>query len=391
MSVINKMHHDFRESQKDGPVIKGVPDHSRSKKAIIVVMIGLLILSAMGFAILIFNQDPHANEQSITVHKDNNLDVNNHVEKKLKPVGEIVKQSEVDIDTHNIVKEAVVTPIVSKPTAAIPPVNLHSEKQQPLIKAIVDVETPSKIEQTTVLPDFTPSNVEAIDNNIIETQSVDYVLSDDSTLEIEPTQGKLEIKNAQLTNEELAGIKLKEAQIAEDQGELNIAADKREQALRFDPGLNDVRKSLALYFYGTGNISKAKQLLQTGAVLSPDYAEFNLMLSRLALKEGDPQKAYLYLNQHPPAIKGHLDYYVSYAILAQKFGKYEQSEQLYTRLLSERPNNGRWLMSLAIAQDKQNKVELAASHYKRALLQPDLSEKAKAYINQRIAYLEKSR
>ena len=48
MSVINKMHHDFRESQKDGPVIKGVPDHSRSKKAIIVVMIGLLILSQWG-------------------------------------------------------------------------------------------------------------------------------------------------------------------------------------------------------------------------------------------------------------------------------------------------------------------------------------------------------
>jgi len=385
MSIINKMHHDFRESQQDGPVLVGVPERSRLTKVIISVVIVLLILSAIGFATLIFNQRAHTSEQSTAVYTDNQLEVNHLVVKPLKSLHPIVEQSDVKTDSVDIVKETAVTEIVSKPSIALVSAMVSPEKQQPVSNTVIDSVSPIKIEQMSVLP------ADDIDNHVIEIQSLDYVLSDDSTLVEEATEGVFEIKKVQLTNEELAEIKLKEAQIAEDQGELSVAADKREQALRFDPSRHDVRKSLSLYFYGTGNISKAKQLLQTGAVLSPDYAEFNLMLSRLALKEGDPQKAYLYLNQHPPAIKGHLDYYVSYAILAQKFQKYEQSEQLYTRLLSERPNNGRWLMSLAIAEDKQNKVELAATHYKRALLQPDLSEKAKAYINQRIAYLEKSR
>jgi len=47
-------------------------------------------------------------------------------------------------------------------------------------------------------------------------------------------------------------------------------------------------------------------------------------------------------------------------------------------------------MSLAIAQDKQSKVEMAINNYKQALVQADLSLKAKDYINQRLIYLEKS-
>ena len=128
-------------------------------------------------------------------------------------------------------------------------------------------------------------------------------------------------------------------------------------------------------------------ILQKGALISPAYADFNLMLSRIALKAGNQQKAYLYLEQNPPEVEDNLDYYVSYAILAQKFQKYERAEQLYTSLLTQRPNNGRWRMSLAIAQDKQAKTSLAVSSYNTALLQSDLSTKAKVYINQRLSYL----
>ena len=199
----------------------------------------------------------------------------------------------------------------------------------------------------------------------------------------------LEIKTAKLSKAQLAQIHLKEADKAQEDGKLELAARKRGQALALLPTLNNIRKSLALYHYGQGNINKAKGLLQAGALVSPEYADFNLMLSRIALKSGDYQKAYLYLEQSPPQIEGNLDYYVSHAVLAQRFKKYEQSESLYTSLLSQRSNNGRWRMALAIAQDKQDKVQLAVNSYKYALMQADLSSKAKEYIIQRLTYLEK--
>ncbi|WP_354623751.1 hypothetical protein [Psychromonas sp. MME2] len=201
----------------------------------------------------------------------------------------------------------------------------------------------------------------------------------------------LEIKPAQLSASELAQIYLKEADKAEAKGDLNLAANKREQALSVQPELNEVRKSLALYYYSVGDVSKSQRLLQQGALTSPHYSDFNLILSRMALKEGNEEKAYRYLAHNPPNVAGHLDYYVSFAVLALKLKKYAQAEQLYQDLLSQQVNNGRWRMSLAIAQDKQMKRELAITSYNFALLQHDLSSKAKDYINQRLRYLDQHR
>ena len=389
MSVINKMHHDIRETQKDGPVLGGMPDRSRSKKIVIAVFIVLLVLSAIGFTTLIFNEKQGGGEQARVQLTDNQLTPQkNKLDKPIEPLKVVDKNLSVVV-TEEVVQQ--ITPPVPLQLPVPTPVKALPETKQTIAPVVIQSQEPMTIEspESPIEVISKNVNVSVSDSQVIETQSIDNVFSDDSTLVEKSSSGVLEIKDAQLTNAQLARIKLKEAQSAEDEGELNKAADKRDQALRFDPTLNDVRKSLSLFFYGTGNVIKAKKLLQTGAVISPDYSEFNLMLSRIALKEGNAQKAYLYLNQHPPVVSGHLDYYVSYAILAQKFHKYEQSERLYSLLLSERPNNGRWLMSLAIAQDKQNKVVLAIANYKRALLEPDLSSKAKAYINQRIAYLEK--
>ena len=147
MSIINKMHHDFRESQQDGPVLVGIPERSRSTKVIIAVVIVLLILSAIGFATLIFNQRAHTSEQSTVVHKDNQLDVNHLVVKTSKSLHPIVEQSDVKTDSVDIVKETVVTEIVSKPSIALVSAMVSPEKQQPVLKTVIDNVSPIKIEQ----------------------------------------------------------------------------------------------------------------------------------------------------------------------------------------------------------------------------------------------------
>ena len=199
---------------------------------------------------------------------------------------------------------------------------------------------------------------------------------------------KLLISDAKLSNDELAEIYLKAAQRDQEKSKFSSAAKNRQKALNLQPKNNELRKKLALYYHAQGDQKKTLRLLKKGAQLSPDYPDFNLMLSRLSLKEGDKHKAYLYLNQHPPKVQGNIDYYASYAVLAQQFKKYEQSEKLFEALLSQRSYNGKWRMSLAISQDKQAKIELAVGNYKLAMLADDLSQNAKKYIEKRLSFLE---
>jgi thioredoxin-like negative regulator of GroEL len=390
--------------QQEVPVLGEMPEKKRTKKILLLAFILLLLGSSLGLSYLIFNQQRDASEAQHAVVKnaqltkpqtqESNLDSRVEPDKKMAikvpPVKlviyhepELVKPEELvvdiqespDLDINKIQKPMVIEPIAKAEQASIPIV------VEPIAK-VEQKSTPIVVKQSTLVVEKSPVETPKLPSIYPEKTAV--VPPDNKNTSV------LEIKTVQLTKAQLAQIKLKKAQTAEDQGALNLAAETRQQALTLEPTLNEVRKSLALYYYGQGSIDKATELLQTGAVVSPDYSDFNLMLSRIALKTGDFQKAYLYLEQHPPEVAGHLDYYVSHAILAQKFRKYEQSERLYLSLLAERPNNGRWRMALAIAQDRQGKVSLALSSYKSALLQPDLSSKAKAYVNQRLIYLEKT-
>ncbi len=366
MSIINKMHQDFQQVQQEQPILAYMPEKKGKQKALLLLLIALLLASSLGLSYLIFTQEQAAKETEIQVIKSG-----------------VSLVSPAKAATTGLLEESSVETVTAQPVQQ----KISATNELKTVKAQVKAK---KQKKTSSNQDNVKAAAVAPKAVSGKTVSAKKTSSKTSSSVKNQDNGKkhLEIKTAQLSKAQLAQIHLKEADKAQAKGGFELAAKKRLQALTLLPNLNDLRKSLALYYYGQGDVDKASRLLKKGALVSPDYPDFNLMLSRIALKAGDQQKAYLYLEQHPPKVEGNLDYYVSHAVLAQKFKKYEQSEQLYTSLLSQRPNNGRWRMSLAIAQDKQEKTGLAVSSYKNALLQTDLSSKAKAYINQRLTYLD---
>lgn len=363
MSIINKMHQDLRADES--PILASMPTKKGHQKGLFFILISLLLASSIGLSYLIYSK-----------------------EENIETVAEIT-QADVLVAVYNDAPHAATTEanIVTTPIPVVVITPVVEKKIVPIVKMRT---LPSPIPTTiAALRPTTPKPV-------IKTVTIKPLNNPPNTLkktiEAEPVtelkeSGHLEIKKSILSNAQRAGIHLKRAEIARKKGDLTLVATEKNRALAIRPELHDTRKSLALYYYGIGELNQATNILKKGALAYPEYADFNLMLSRIALKNGEQQKAYLYLNQHPPKVKGHLDYHVSYAILAQKFKKYGQSEGLYQGLLTERPNNGRWLMSLAIAQDKQGKERLAIKNYQKALLQIDLSSNAKKYINQRLTYL----
>ena len=373
MSIINGMHKDLNESEQVQPVLSDLPVKKTKQQGLLLSAIVFLVACAIILLSLIFFTGKNESMAQVS-NSDHVTSVPNKASQILEPENQLNETAFLhneNATNHASSTSSPTSSTTSKASKAVINKGKSTTKEvavKRLTKPIAAARTPDKKttqhkkKNTTKQPPIKAKEI---------------------------ASGHLYIEPAQLTDNQLANLYLKEASKAQLQGNSELTAEKWHKALNVKPDLNEVRKSLATYHYSQGELSRATRLLKKGALISPDYSDFNLMLSRIALKQDDPQKAFLYLEQNPPQVEGHLDYYVSHAILAQKFERYERSEMLYNSLLTQRPKNGRWLMSLAIAQDKQAKTSAAIVSYQKALKQTDLSIKAKDYINKRLVFLSK--
>lgn len=371
MSIINKMHKGSQAHQENSPILSSIPVKKNKKAVFLFLSISVLLFSSLTLSYLIYDKSSAIKPEQ----KD-----------------EIIVSTTVLSIKDDIVTTILSTPIISSEKVLVKTANVTAMdkpvKPEPALKELVKKESIIVLspvlsaKQVIVQPRVKVPAQKAPLKKITNTKTPLKMKANNAQ------QGAyLEIKKSIISASQLASLHLNKAEKASRQGDTQLVAQEKRKALTIQPQLHEVRQSLALYYYSIGEKSLALSLLKEGALKYPKYVDFNLMLSRIALKNGEQQKAYLYLQQHPPTVEGNLDYHVSYAILAQKFKHYEQSEGLYLGLLTQRPANGRWRMSLAIAQDKQDKKRLAVENYQQALLQVDLSSKAKKYINQRLAYL----
>lgn len=406
MSIINGMHKDLGESGQVQPVLSTLPNSKTKQKVMLLSAIAFLVICSLiliGMIFLTENSDKNPSVVRASINENlkapivfvsetsaEEVNVNQQNTPILKaenqPLATI--ESSTNVRSSGQAENVTTIEVITEPTVksqsntAIKPATMKSTAKNKVAKqSAVKPETkPKSKPKVTAQKTTTPKPQVEPKTALKSNQSF-------PPSELEP--GHLNIESAQLSDMQIANIYLKEASKAQAKGDNYIAAEKWQKALNVKPDLNEVRKTLAMYHYSQDEEDKTTRLLKKGALISPEYSDFNLMLSRIALKNNDQQKAFLYLEQNPPNIEGNIDYYISHAILAQKFKMYERSEELYKSLLTQRPNNGRWLMSLAIAQDRQRKTPEAIGSYQKALKQTDLSTKAKAYINKRLAFLNK--
>jgi len=373
MSILNKMHQGLEAHQDDSPILSSMPSKKQKKSVLLFIVISLLLASSITLSYLIYEKESSPKMAVQDLHVQTAPVLNQQTELQViqtPPV--VVPAPAVEVAIAAPVK-AIVAKVEPKP---------KPESVASIDTLTTEILTEPSAQTVLTRPVATVPVAKPVARNLAEKKSKVSVVTP-------PTDSNphLEIKTSVLSTAELADIHLNNAKKALQKGDNALAATHNMKALNLQPQLHGVRQSLALYYYGIDDQKQAIALLQKGALQFPEHADFNLMLARISLKNSDPQRAYFYLHQSPPEVEGNMDYHVSYAILAQKFKHYGQAEQLYLGLLSQRPNNGRWLMSLAIAQDKQGKEVQAVQSYQSALLQVDLSSNAKKYINQRLTYL----
>ncbi|WP_409420973.1 tetratricopeptide repeat protein [Pseudaeromonas sp. ZJS20] len=201
-------------------------------------------------------------------------------------------------------------------------------------------------------------------------------------------QASLKIEPVQLSPAQQAALDKRLARQAMASGDLANAREALDRVVRATPMDHESREQLAGLLYGEGRLSEARQLLEQGMALAPNYANFRLLLARLAQAMGDKPGALAYLQGLTPPVAANLDYYATRAALAQELGSLDEAVLSYQHLTQAQPANGRWWMGLGISLDKQGQMPQAKDAYRQALSRGQLGEAARQFVRQRLTQLE---
>ncbi|PJG58165.1 tetratricopeptide repeat protein [Aeromonas cavernicola] len=197
----------------------------------------------------------------------------------------------------------------------------------------------------------------------------------------------LKIETVELSTQELAALAERKAAGAMAKGNLRDAQDHYYQVLAHDPHNQGAREQLAGLLYGEGRLTEARQLLEEGLRLTPQQADFRLLLARLAISEAQLQQALSWLAGYQPDLANNLDYYATWAGLSQELGLNAEAAALYVKLLRQQPDQGRWWLGLGVAEDGQGNRQRALDAYRNAQLHGKLGEESANWLAQRIAQL----
>ncbi|MCA1768255.1 MAG: tetratricopeptide repeat protein [Idiomarina sp.] len=203
----------------------------------------------------------------------------------------------------------------------------------------------------------------------------------------EPTKGgEFSKQSVQLSSEEIAGQHIEKAQKAQQQGRLTSAEDHWRKALAVTPDNKEVRKKLAALQFGRNKVSQALTTLEAGFKRAPTDFEFRLLSARILEKEARPAAALSLLKQATPDAGQYPEYVQKQALLAQEMGDYQAAADAYQRLTEAEPEQGRWYLGKAVAE-QEFAPELALLSYQNALSRikhrPTLE-----FIRQQIAVLK---
>ncbi len=202
--------------------------------------------------------------------------------------------------------------------------------------------------------------------------------------------GVLKIETVDLSEPELAALAERKATTAMAKGQMREAQDNYYQVLVHDPHNQGAREQLAGLLYGEGRLTEASQVLEEGLRLDPAQADLRLLLARVAISGGDRQKALDWLTGYQPDLAPNLDYYATWAGLAQELGQPAQASELYVKLLRQQPDQGRWWLGLGVAEDGQGHRQRALDAYGNAQLHGNLGEASTRWLEQRITELAPS-
>lgn len=176
-------------------------------------------------------------------------------------------------------------------------------------------------------------------------------------------------------------------QLSLKNGDTATAIKDLNSLIALEPRNASARKRLASLEFAQGNPTRAAFLLDQGIKLLPNDSSVRLMQARLLFRENRNTRALTLLIEHPKNMIADDELLSFRAALAEKQKDYATSLQDYAVLLQRQPDNARWMLGLAISQDKQKMHAQAVVTYKKVKSSNQLSTQVVSFVDGRLAAL----
>lgn len=348
MSVINRMLRDLDKRQQQERRTTSTPAAAAPKPFPWGWVLGAVVITAIAVtAVMVIWQTTSSQPQ----------------ESQIEQVSQVAQEAEPTKATANEAE-----PIVEETAEPSPPVAQATQPQQRL--------QPSPVQ--TVSDEPTPAAPEAQPET--QPEAVVAATSD------EDKKGTMQVERVELSAEELAEVKLKQAREAMRKGERERAGSLFEQVIALAPEHVAARSELAAYWYGRGQIASALAVLEQGLKTQPQQARWQLLYAKILLEGGAYEQTLTALAQIAPDTAQAVDLYQLRAAAANELGRYAMAAADYVTL-AERTNEGRWWLAAAVAFEDIQQDAAATRAYEQALARNDLTSDARSYAQQRLHIL----
>lgn len=272
---------------------------------------------------------------------------------------------------------------------------LLSELDQATLNTLQSAKQSEKIRPVSVTSEKTPSQTVKLSSSsgLASDLDPDLAPAKQAALVVSPStqaqESEPSVFNVSSSSQSVSDSRMLEQriQLSLNNGDTAAALRDLNNLVALEPRNGNARKRLASLEFAQNNPKRAAFLLDQGIKLSPEDSSMRLMLARLLFREDRNAQALSLLNDHPQNVVADNDLLSFRAALAEKQKDYSRSLQDYTTLLQRQPDNARWMLGLAISQDKQELHADAIANYKKVKSSKQLSTQVVSFIDERLAVL----
>jgi MSHA biogenesis protein MshN len=389
MSVVNKMLKDLEQRDKKSAYEADyVPVESQSNRSrkLVVGFAGLVIVFGTITWLLLPKQSLVQNTKA-TVELPSNLIIPSSNELPANSpeqlVGEIPESPQQQI-AYSELDQAKLTSLESAKQAALATVVAQAKLAE------VNRELDQQLQQVALLAAAKAQSAQQETQQQIQTQSLDPPRAIQSAVKgMDEASGEEPVFNVSTSNKSASPHRMFEQriQLSLKNGDTAAAMKDLNSLIALEPRNASARKRLASLEFAQGNPKRAAFLLDQGIKLSPVDSSMRLMQARLLFREDRNVQALSLLIEHPKSVIADNELLSFRAALAEKQKDYATSLQDYAVLLQRQPGNARWMLGLAISQDKQKMHREAVITYKKVKSSNQLSTQVVSFVDGRLAAL----
>ena len=207
--------------------------------------------------------------------------------------------------------------------------------------------------------------------------------------EEKPTKsGQMSISKVSMSNAERAQKHALQGQKLAQEGMIQPAIEKYQQALGIFPSHQEGRLALAGLYYGRNMVAEALEVLSEGLNIDPGNPDWSLLAAKIHYSRDNfaAALAYLQLPLHPV---DNLEYIALKATTLQKLKDYQGAVDVFGQLTVAYPESARWWLGLATSLEGSEKYNQAVDAYRQTLRLGRISQTSRRFVLSRLAQLER--